>query len=222
MASAFEMNTDTKKWMTTLKILGDDLLPKAMAETLNVTADAVTKQQIKNAKSDFIIRTKYTLSSMKSNRAKPYLALNKAMGKNIDKMFSRAGTYSSYLWKQEEGGTYQGITGNIPIPTLNARIGKSNQKVISKKFRIDKTNPLSDGNFGADQFIGTVNGKRGVYRRMKKGKLQMLRNLDSDSIRIKGTGFHSRAVNMKGNKTLISDRLRRIAQKMINKVANRG
>ena len=222
MASAFDMNTDTKKWMTSMKFLGKEALPKAIAETLNVTADSVTKQQIKNAKSDFIIRTKFTLNSMTSNRSKPYQALNVARGKNLQSMFSRAGTFSSYLWKQENSGTYRGITGNIPIPTLNARTGKSERKTISKRFRIDKTNPLSDGNFGADQFIGTLNGKRGVYRRMKNGKLQMLRNLDSGSIRIKGTGFHSKAVNLKGSKALVSDRFRRIAQKMINKVVHRG
>ena len=205
-----------------MKFLGKEALPKAIAETLNVTADSVTKQQIKNAKSDFIIRSKFTLNSMVSNRSKPYKALNVARGKNIQRMFSRAGTFSRYLWKQEDSGTYRGISGPVPIPTLQARTGKSLKKPIAKRFRIAKTNPLSDGNFGADQFIGTINGKRGVYRRMKKGKLQMIRNLDSNSIRIKGTGFHSRAIKMKGSKSLVSDRFRRIAQKMINKVVRRG
>ena len=222
MGTAFDMTTDTKVWMKTMGLIGNDALPDSVAETLNVTADAVTKQQMKNAKQDFTIRTKFTLNSMKSGRAKPYLALNKAKGKNIQRMFSRSGTFSRYLWKQEDGGTFEGIDGPVPIATKNARTSKSEKKAIAKRYRLKPGQDIQNGSFGNDQFVGVVNGKRGIYRRMKKGKLQMLRNLDSDSIRIKGTDFHSSAVKKKGTKQLVSTRFRRIAQKKLDKVARRG
>lgn len=221
MGTAFDMTTDTKSWMMAMKLIGNDALPEATAETLNITADAVTKQQMKNVQSDFIVRTKFTMNSMKSGRAKPYLALNKARGKSIQRMFSRAGTFSSYLWKQEEGGTFEGIDGPVPIPTLKARTSKSEKKAVAKRFRIKKSMPLDNGSTENDQFIGVVNGKRGLYQRTKKGGLTMLRNLDSDTVRIKGTGFHSKAVKMKGTKQLVSTRFRRIAQKKIDKVGRR-
>ena len=222
MASAFDMNTDTRKWMVAMKLIGKDALPQSVAETLNVTADAVTKQQIKNANSDFIVRSKFTIGSMKVKRAKPYLALNKAGGKNIQRMFSRSGTFSKYLWKQEEGGTFEGLDGPVPIATIKARTGKNERKSIAKRFRISSSQPLTDGPLPNDQFIGSVNNKRGIYQRTKKGGITMLRNLDSDSVRIKGTGFHSKAVKMKGSKTLVSTRFRRIAQKKLDKVGRRG
>lgn len=222
MGTAFDMTTDTKVWMKTMKLIGNDALPESVAETLNITADAVTKQQIKNVKSDFTIRNKFTLNSMKSGRAKPYLALNKAGGTNLQRMFSRAGTFSRYLWKQEKGGTFEGIDGPVPIATKNARTSRKLIKSISRKNRLSASMSLDDGLVGLDQFIGTVNGKRGLYQRTKKGGLMMLRNLDSDSIKIKGTNFHQKAVDMKATKTLVSTRFRRIAQKRINKAVRRG
>lgn len=222
MATAFSFDTDTKKYMKAMRRLGNDALPNAVADTLNITADAVTKQQIRNAKKEFTIRTQFTLNSMKSGRAKPYKALNKAIGTNMQRMFSRAGTFSKYLWKQENGGTFKGINGPVPIPTLNARTGKSNKKAIAKRYRLNKSTQLTDGNIDNDQFVGTINGKRGVYRRMKKGKLQMIRNLDSDSVRIKGTNFHQDAVDKLGTPRFVSAVFRREAKKEIAKVVRRG
>ncbi len=228
MASAFNMNMDTRKWMAAMKLIGKDALPEAVSETLNVTADLVTKQQIRNVKGDFITRTQFTLRSMSSPRAKPYKALNKASGTNLQRMFSRSGTFSKYLWKQEEGGTFKGKDGPVLIATDAARTSKNSKKAIAKRYRINKSTRIQDGNFGEDgkQFIGTPKGGgrgRGVYVRSGNNKrLTMLRNLESDSIRIKGTDFHSKAVNMKGSKQLVSTRFRRIAQKKFDKAVRRG
>lgn len=231
MGSAFDMNTDTKVWMKTMKLIGNDALPDSVSETLNVTADSVTKQQIKNA-GQFIIRTPFTLRSMQSSRAKPYKALNKAKGKNIQRMFSRSGTFSTYLWKQENGGTFAGLDGPVPIATDSARTSKNHKKAVAKRFRIKESDPLKDGAFGdtGKQFIGSprgvVNGKaraRGIYVRSGNNKrLTMLRNLESKSIKIKGTKFHAKAVDRKATKALVSTRFRRIAQKKLDKVARRG
>jgi hypothetical protein len=222
MGTAFDMNTDTKVWMKSMKLIGNNALPESVAETLNITADSVTKQQMKNVQSDFIVRSKFTMNSMKTSRSKPYLALNTARGKNLQRMFSRAGTFSSYLWKQEDGGTFVGLSGPVPIATKAARTSRKENKAIAKKNRLSASLPLTDGSIENNQFIGNVNGKRGIYQRTKKGGLTMLRNLDSDSIKIKGTNFHQKAVDRKGSKQLVSTRFRRIAQKRINKAVRRG
>lgn len=219
-------DVETKGLMTALKIISKESLPKAVAETLNITADMVTKQQIANVKSDFVIRTNFTLNSMKSGRARPYQALNKAKGQNLQRMFSRAGTFSKYLWLQENNQTIKGLRGPIPMATRKARISKSQRKAIRKVYRIDETDALKDGNYGSDPniFIGKAgkSKRRGMYKRMKGGKITALRSLDVESAKIKGTGFHSKAVKRKGNNQLIVQRFKRIGQKYMNKAVRRG
>ena len=217
MASVvFPIDVDTKKYTAAMKIFRKEALPKAVAETLNRTADAVTKLQIKNVKRDVIIRTKFTINSMKSKRARPWQALNKAMGKNIARMFSRAGTFSNYLWKQEETGTYKGMSGPVPIPTLQTRTSKNLKKSVRKKFRLSPGQNLSDGDLGENMFIGTPQGrKRGVYEKDKRGKLVMLRNLESKQITIKGTGFHSKAVKRFGTQQFIKAQFIKVSKRIL-------
>lgn len=214
--TAFPIDVDTRAYMKAMNIISKDALPKAVAETLNRTADAVTKQQIKNVKKDMIIRTKFTLNSMLSQRARPWKALNKAMGKNIARMFSRAGTFSSYLWKQEETKIYKGLSGPIPIPTLQTRTSKNLEKTVRKKFRLTPGQGLSDGELGDNMFIGTPQGRRrGIYQRSKKGKMIMLRNLESEQITIKGTGFHSKAVKKFGTQQFIRAQFFKVSKRIL-------
>lgn len=224
-------DVDTKAYMKAMSIIAKDSLPTAVAETLNMTADAVTKQQISRVKR-MTIRTPYTLKSMQSAGARPYKALNKARGHNLKTMFSRAGTFSSYLWKQDEGGDFKAQAGGaVPIATRSARTGKSINKAIAKRYRL-KPGALPDGPFGetGKEFIGSPRGTtekgarpRGLYVRSGNNKrLTMVRNLESDVIHIKPTGFHSKSVDSKGSNSLIAKRFKRFAQKEINKVARRG
>ncbi|MDC7218645.1 MAG: hypothetical protein PQJ59_01820 [Spirochaetales bacterium] len=219
------MNVETRALTTAMKVIEKDALPRAVADTLNQAADAVTKQQIRNVKSLFTIRTPYTLKSMTVNRAKPYKALNKAMGKNVNKMFSRAGTFSKYLWKQEDGGTFRAQAGGpVPIATKAARTSKSPKRAIAKRFRLSPGS-LKQGDYPEikNSFIGTPTngGKLGLYVRSGK-KLTMLRNLDHDRVKIKKTGFHSEAVNKFGNERVITALFKRAAKKYFSKAVNRG
>ena len=209
----------TKSFMKTLSLINKDAIPDAAAMTLNFTADQVTKQQIRNVKNDFTIRTPFTLRSMESGRAKPFKALNKASGNKLQRMFSRAGTFSRYLWMQEENHEVEGINGPIPIATKNARTSKSEKKSIAKRFRISRNAKLRPGSFGdsGKQFIGRIAGKMGLWQKMKRG-LRLLRNLDHDRAKIKGTHFHKKAVKRKGNNQLIAQRFKKYGQKEINKV----
>ena len=212
MASVvFPVDVDTKAFTKAMIIINKKALPDAIAETLNRTADATTKQQIRNVKKDVKVRTKFTLKSMESRRARPWKALNKARGKNISRMFSRAGTFSNYLWKQEESATYKGMNGPVPIPVLRSRTSKNINKSVRKKYRLSPGQDLSDKNLGNNMFIGTPQGrKRGIYEKDKRGKLFMIRNLESQEIRIKGTGFHSKAVKKFGTTQFIKAQYQKV------------
>jgi len=212
---ALNADIDTKAYMKAMKVIRKDALPGAVADTLNGTADAVTKQQIRNVKSDFIIRTKFTINSMQRKGK----AINHARGKNVDRMFSRAGTFSAYLWKQEDDNEIEGMNGPKPIPTLAARTSKNLRKAVRKKYRLRESQSLQPGNFGQNQFIGKPSeGRRyGIYERYGKGKLRMIRNLESDSVKIKGKHFHSRAVRKYGTAQFIKAQFAKQAKKRLKR-----
>ena len=201
--TALFTSTDFGDYDVTMKAIQNTYIPDAVAKTLNETAQNVTIEQIRNVRKSFTIRSPYTLPSMTSSRAKPYKSLNKATGREIKRMFSRAGTTSSYLWLQEEDQTIHGITGNVPIPTLATRINKDYKRQISSPNRIKRTLSLRDGRTGTNTFIGRPKGggrRRGLYRRTNKNtKLVMLRNLESKTVNIKGVGFHKKAINRFGS-----------------------
>lgn len=215
---AFPVDIDTRKYMMAMKIYSKEALPKAVAETLNRTADAVTKQQIKNVKKDLTIRTPFTLRSMEARGARPYKALNKARGKNVDRMFSRAGTFSNYLWMQEDNFTKTGMNGPVPIPTLAARIGKNEKKSIRKKYRLAPGQSTKSGS-GDNWFIGIPKGKvkpKGLYERTNKNKkLRMLRNLEHDETKIKGTHFHSDSVKKYGTQQFIKAQFIKVSKRIL-------
>lgn len=214
----FPVDVDTTKYTIALKIYGREALPKAVAETLNRTADAVTKQQIKNVKKDMIIRSPFTLRSMTMRGARPYKALNKARGLDLKKMFSRAGTISRYLWMQEENFTKKGLSGPIPIPTLATRVGKNKKKTVRKVFRLSPSQSLADGEIGNNMFIGKPQGmnRRGLYLRgPRKGVLTLLRNLEHDEVKLKGKGFHSKAVKRFGTAQFIKAQFFKVSKRIL-------
>ena len=218
---AFSATVDNKAMLRALNVFEKDLAPSVMAETLNKTADAVTTQMQRNIKSDFTLRTPFTLKSTESPKAKPWKALNKAMGKMIDKMFSRAGTFSKYLWKQENGGTIKAEAGGAyPIATLNARTSGSYQKSIAKKNRL-APGSLNDGDYDLNRFIGTPKGGsrgRGLYARNKNNTyLVKMRDLGSDTITIKATHFHQKAVDKFGTASFITAMFNKIAVRELKK-----
>ena len=213
--TAFPVDVDTTKYTLALKIYGRKALPKAVAETLNNTADAVTKQQIKNVKKDLRVRTKYTLNSMQRRGH----SINQARGLNVDRMFSRAGTFSRYLWTQEENFTKKGMSGPVPIPTLSARVGKNIQKTIRKQYRLLPAQSLVDGGIDSKTFIGTPRGgsrKRGLYARNKGNKyLVMMRNLEHKEVKIKGKHFHSSALKRYGTQQFIKAQFLKASKKIL-------
>ncbi len=209
-----------------MKILSKEALPDAVAESLNCTADAVTRQAQRNIKKRMIVRTPFTLKSMESgySRRKGYKSLNSAGGHNIDRMFSRAGTVSKYLWMQE-GYTAKGMNGDpVAIAALSARKSRSKNKAISRRFRLNKGQRLQPGNLeDGKQFIGNpVGSNRGKARRYglyvrSKGKLKMLRNLESKQVKIKDTNFFDDALKKNGTHQYIKAQFYKSAKKQIKR-----
>jgi len=200
-----------------------DLAPKMIAETLNRTADAVTKEQIRNVKTRLTVRTPFTLRSMEMSRARPYRALNKASGKNLSRMFSRAGTVSKYLWMQE-GFTKKGQGGGpIPIARDLTRAGGTRSGIVRRMYRLAKGTSFTSGEFGASgkQFVGRPKGGSrplGLYeRRSKNTRLMMLRSLTVSQVKIKDTNFHDDAVRRYGTKRFIAAQFRTLAQREITR-----
>ena len=220
---AFPTDIDTRSAMLALDMAGKTVLPEAVAETLNIVADASTKQQIKNVKRRLRVRTKYTINSIKSGRARPYQALNKARGRNIDRMFSRTGTFSSYLWTQEGGQTIKGRDGALPIPTSKARTSQDILKAVAKRYRIGGSDSLKDGAYGdtGKFFIGTPKGggrPRGLYERKNKNKrLTMLRNLEHEEVKLKDTNFHDDAIKRYGTPQYIRAKFNQVAVRRLRR-----
>ncbi len=217
MAKQMSVSVDAKEMLRAFRKMSKEDFPEAVAGTLNRVANAVTVQQIRNVKSEFTVRTKYTINSMTSSYAKPFKALNKARGKNVRLMFSRSGTFSKYLWMQENDTVRRLESGGpLPIATDEARMSKSQKKAIKRVYRLTGEENLRKGAFDLDGtfrfFIGEPRGifrgkerRYGLYeRRNKNKKLVMLRNLESESAHIKGQHFHQKAVDKSGNEKTIS------------------
>jgi len=217
--SGWSAEVHTKSYINALKVLGRDALPDTVALTLNRTADAVTKQAKENVEKRLIVRRRaYTLGSLTNKSASPYEALNKALGHDIDRMFSRAGSFSPFLWKHDEGEAVTAEGSRIPIPTIASRTGKSRKKSIAKRYSMNQLGDI--GNSGR-YFIGRPKGGNrplGIYERHSSNKkLRMLRNLTESSVRIPATHWFSDAVKKYGTPRLIGNRFMDAAQQRLRR-----
>lgn len=200
-------DVETKKYIHAMRFLSKEALPATVAETLNSTADAVAGQSKKNVQKRLIVRTKFTLNSIRQDRH--------ARGNDIDRMFSRAGTISKYLPIQEEGGTVRADNRRIPIPTVQARRSRSLQKPISKPYRMNVLN-IGGGRF----FIGNPKGGNrplGIWERYQnKKRLRLIRNLESSQVQIRGENWFSDAVKKYGTAQFIRAQFLKIAKRRLS------
>ena len=156
---SFSADVDTRAYMHAMRLLGREVLPQVVAETLNETADAVTRRSLRYLQKRLTVRTKFTTNSLTRSGARPYKALNKARGNNIQRMFSRAGSISPYLGIQDTGGTKGPRRGSrVPIPTRNARTGRNINKSIAARYNLGRMGDIAgDGRY----FIGVPKGNQG-------------------------------------------------------------
>jgi hypothetical protein len=221
---SFKAEVDTRAYIHAMRLLGNDLLPQVVAETLNETADAVTKRSLRYLNRRLTVRTKFTTNSLKRTGARPFHALNKARGRNVQRMFSRSGSISPYLGIQDAGGKQKPKRGSrVPIPTLSARTGKNLSKSIASRYNLGRMGDISrDGRF----FIGTPKGNQGplgLYERYQGNrKIRMIRNLASQEVTVPASRWFSDASDELGSQRFIRARFQRNARRRLQRMSNRG
>lgn len=178
---------DHKKYLTYLQAVNKEAHTESVRNLLNYQAKGSEKLIKKTVKKKFVVRTNFTINSIKQDR--------KPLGSNTKRMFSRVVTTSPYLYKQEDGET----ENKKSIPTIFAR-NNVFKKVVKKiyrqnqlgNFQWDKTKPR---NFFLGKPKGKLNRPYGIYMRYAKNKkLTKIRNVSKDDITIKPTKFFSSSV----------------------------
>jgi hypothetical protein len=205
MASADRFETKQfKAYKRKLEMLGADVLPRVIAETINVVAGFAHVQSIRNVRSRFVNRNRYTENSVRFYKANP-----KA---KIWKINAISGSISDYMDEQDSGGERvpkQG--GKVPVATLAAR-GGDPKRVVRKANKA--------GQLGPNQFIGTPRGSlsrpHGVYQRNKKNKyLVMIRNISRVRVEIEGRHWHRDAVEFRYRREVLTGEFIRQAEREI-------
>ncbi len=204
MNSGWSADVEIKGYMTTMKFISKEALPGAVVDTLNNTAQANERKMKKNVEKRMIVRTPYTLKSIKQDRH--------ARGQNIARMFSRVGSISPYLAIHDEGGIVQAENKKIPIPTLQARTGKNIRKRIARRYK------MNEMDIGSNFFMGKPASRRlGIYER-RKHRMVMIRNLESSQKKIDPNRWFSDSLKKYGTPQYIRAQFIRAAKKRLKRV----
>lgn len=189
----FRLTTDAKKFERALEKMADGALGKATARTLNALARGANIQQKVNVRKQMIVRTQYTLNSMK--------VYNASETKPINRQNSVVGSTSPYLVQHEKGGMIRNRGSRIPVPT-NAVRGRDRRQKIPTRYKMNRLGDIVEG-----QKKKGVKGKyfridQGIFTRTG-GKLKRVRSL-VPSVKIKGTHWHTEAAKKYTNTSTIS------------------
>lgn len=204
---------DHKKYLTYLKAVNKEAHTESVRNLLNYQAKGSEKLIKKTVKRKFVVRTNFTINSIKNDR--------KPLGINTKRMFSRVVTTSLYLENQDDGGTEK----KKSIPTLKTR-SDNFKKVVKKQYRQNQL-----GNFQYDKskpktfFLGKPKGgnrKYGIYMRYAKNKkLTKIRNVSKDDITIKPTKFFSSSVTKYAELKTINKFFSLDAQKRLKEISDK-
>ena len=184
----FQHNIDTRGASLALRILGKDVLPQVVADTLNETAESINATARHNLKNRHTLRNRFTLGSIRTSKARPKRDLSG---------YARVYSVSPYMAIHDLGGYIDNDGKTIPVPTEAARISGSHQRAKRRMYQLrNLANQLNRS--GGDAFILAPNGRGrlrepGIFTR-QRGRLRMLYNLARRRIRIRGTRWWSDAV----------------------------
>lgn len=191
--------------------------PYSIADTLNQAAGATKKAALTNVKKKLRTRTPYTLRSIKQDR--------KAFGTNINKMYARVGSNSSYLWKHDEGYVQKANRRKIPLPFVNSTRGGDINRIIVSRYRMNKLGEIK----GNKRFFKGVPKGRvglksyGIWERVNRNKsIRRVRALTHSQVKIKPVRWFSGAVDRFGTPQYMSAAFNRIAEARIDKLTRRG
>jgi len=224
----FKITSNSKEFMREL-YKREGALQKVTAATLTDTAQAVTTRSERNLLRSMIVRTPYTLKSLKTYKASPK--------RPIEKQDAISGTVSPYLPIQDEGGKIRARRKMIAVPT-NVLRGKDRKRKVPAKFRlanmgsITKSNPqklfkLKSGiYYRKGEALGAAHwGKQRRYDRMfgavsrQKSQRAMVKVRSFvSSIRLRGRKWHSEAVEKYGNWAYMATVFKRQAQRYLKGV----
>lgn len=208
-ADRFE-NKQFKAYKKKLQALGAEVLPRVIAETINVVAGFAHVDSIRNVRSRFVNRNSYTERSVRFYKANPK--------KDWRKINAVTGSVSDYMDEQDQGGArLPKKGGKVPVAALAAR-GGNPRRVVRKANRA--------GQLGPNQFMGTPKGggrPMGVYQRNKKNKfLVMIRNISRAKVLIEGRHWHTDAVSSRARREVLTSEFIRQAEREISALASRA
>lgn len=134
----FSVVVDAVDWRQRINWAIRKGLPDVVARTLNVTAASAQMQAVVNLRKDFTLRNQYTEQGLFI--ASPSAAtiggrIWPAKGTNIARMNAVAGSKTSYMELQEEGGTARAKGKSFAMPTITGR-GGDEKKLIPKVYRL--------------------------------------------------------------------------------------
>lgn len=214
----FDVNNALSRWNHIPDVVAD-----AARETLNKLAMDGADEDRRELERVFVLRNKWIYNSIWPKHGKRF-GLIPPYKKDINRMYTTAGTVNRDLEKQEGGFTKR----DPSIPTRYARVAGSNKRVISKKYRLKNIGnqpTIKAKNFGENipnhrdrissllAFVNEINWKGLIY-------------IDRDSVlpegyyQFKGRSLRLIRRNQRGTKHRRAFRWHREAMRRYEHVAN--
>ena len=193
MPAMFSCRMEMAAWQKSMRLFASQVIPNAVANTLNRTANLVKAAAVHNIKQDLTVRTPYTLNALRVSPAHPHENLSG---------YSMVYTNNKYLPLQESGGTHT----NPKIPTLEGSRSGSKMTIIPARLRLPQLAAAMQGAPAhgkarrprtSKPFLLNPRGKPGIFIRQGK-HLIMLRDLSKHTTRIKPVHWFTRAVEKFG------------------------
>ena len=200
---SIEANTDD--FLKQMRRYARKEIPHAVRGSLLATGDAIVNRAKRNVKKDLIVRTPFTLNSIR--------VLGRPRGTDIGRMFCMVGSISRYLAIHDEGGVRPSSKGEIPSPTTATRTGGNERRRISPRYRMDRAE--SSGAFRLEPAGGKLKHS-GIFIRKRKA-LVLLRLFKESQYNIKGVKWFSDPVKRYGNSHFIQAQFRRIARHILDR-----
>lgn len=200
------VRTETRRLEREVARFGREILPETVAASMNVVARAAHSRSLRNIRSSFTLRNRYTERSLKFWQAKPK--------RNISRINAVTGTISEYLPLQEAGGRVRARRRRIPIPTRAARVGRSRSRVVAARYRLNR---IGEAGRGGVFIARSRSGKLGLFVRTGR-RVIMIRDLSVASYRLEPTHWHTEATRKYGTKSMLQQVFIREARRRLGRI----
>lgn len=198
MAGASVDTKGIKRFEKDLRKLNRKGFPYAVKATLDSVAFDARKQWQGEIQERFTLRNRYTVSSIRVEKAK---------GRNVSSMHSTVGSVADYMEHQEERGeTRRGGKYGPPVPTLDARSGKSEKRPVARPNKLSRIQLGARGlskfstkrqkiavaasmaaRSGSKYVMLPIAGSEGIYKlsgSARRPRMRMIWSMSNASVRI--------------------------------------